>query len=547
VLVSGSANACKWLVPSAGNGGFSLTAGSGAQQWTNLADPPNIANWTSSVTGLGYERDPGSGTSYASLIGAGSNTETQMYAINGTAYMRVNFTVADAAALANIGSLKLSLKYDDGFRAYLNGVLVAGRNDTDPSLASNPATAVANQIHDDPLALVYEDIDITADGLAALRVGTNVLAFHVMNSPATSSDLLLVPRLTAGAAGAGGGSGGIAYTGPIMLSSSRTINARLFANGVWSPMTTAQFIVGAAPATASNLVISEIMYNPRGASSAESLAGFGDNDFEYVEILNVGPGAVDLTPCKFTLGITFDFSVADPDLRTLPAGGRIIVVGHRDGFALRYGNNPQIRIAGVFAGSLANEGETLVLRGAGDAIIAQVTYGISEPWPVASAGEGYSLLLNNPTGSPAYGDGMNWRSSGQIDGNPGLAPGPGFVGSPTVDTDKDGLTDFIEFAMGTDKTKGDSNQQIEGGFLTYEVEGNPGDYLHIRFPRNLAADGVNYIAECSSDLINWNLPLTYVGTTHNGDGRAMVEYRTTDPIDAPTNRRLGLRLRVVAP
>ena len=40
------------------------------------------------------------------------------------------------------------------------------------------------------------------------------------------------------------------------------VRARLYANNHWSPITSANFIVGAAPASAANLVISEVCYKP---------------------------------------------------------------------------------------------------------------------------------------------------------------------------------------------------------------------------------------------------------------------------------------------
>lgn len=545
VLLSGSANACKWLVPSTGNDGLTLTAEAGASQWTTYTDPPNIANWTSGVTGVGYERDPASATSYSTLIGANSNTESQMYNINPTCYLRVPFTIADNAALNNIGTLKLSLKYDDGFRAYVNGVLVAGRNDTDPSMTTSPGTAQANQIHDDAAALVFEDIDITSSGLGALRVGTNVLAIHMLNSPNTSSDLLMVPRLTSLPPGSGG-SGGIAFTGPITLTQSGTIKARLLANGVWSPITTAQFIVGAVPANATNLVISEIMYNPSGPTPSEQSAGYGDNDFEYIELMNVGAGSIDLTGCKFTTGITFDFTTADPDVRTLPAGAKIVVVANSGGFVTRYGNPPGIRVAGVFSGSLSNSGELIRLVDATAAVIAEFTYGTAEPWPVDADDNGYSLVLNNPAPAPSYNDGFSWRSSATLNGSPGLANSIPFAGVPIADDDKDGFDNFLEYSLGSSPTSGQSLFMPEGGFTDYSDGVNTSSHLRFSYRRNLAADGVTYEVQCSSDLTTWNLPVTYVGTVNNGDGTATVEYRSTDPIDS-LHPRMSMRMVVSTP
>ena len=182
--------ACKWLVPSAANGGDILTAAAGAQQWTTYTDPPNIANWTTGTTGVGYDNTP----DYLPLIN--SNVGAQMFNINGTCYVRVAFTIPDAAALANIGTLLLGMKYEDGFRAYINGTLVAGSVDNDPSVTNTPSTAISNVTRDEVIAVQFENFNITAAALPVLRVGTNVLAIHCLNAGIGSSDLLMVPRLT---------------------------------------------------------------------------------------------------------------------------------------------------------------------------------------------------------------------------------------------------------------------------------------------------------------------------------------------------------------
>ena len=66
------------------------------------------------------------------------------------------------------------------------------------------------------------------------------------------------------------------------------MKARLYKSGFWSPITTATFIVDAVPASAANLVVSELHFNPAGPTTAEAAAGFtSGNDFEYIELLNV--------------------------------------------------------------------------------------------------------------------------------------------------------------------------------------------------------------------------------------------------------------------
>ena len=118
---------------------------------------------------------------------------------------------------------------------------------------------------------------------------------------------------------------------PAHLNHSGTVKARYYAGGNWSPITTATFSVNAAPASAANLVISEIYYKPTppAPGTPEYLAGYtSGNNFEYVELLNVSGGDVDLTGCVFTQGITFNFATV-PVGELDPAGRRArLVVGN---------------------------------------------------------------------------------------------------------------------------------------------------------------------------------------------------------------------------
>lgn len=538
--------ACKWLAPTAGNGGTLLTAGAGTQQWTTYTDPPNISSWNSGATGIGYERDPASTTSYSSLIGAGGNTESQMYNITPTVYMRLSFNIPDQATLDGIGTLRLGIKYDDGFRAYINGAVVAGRNDTDASMTSNPATAQANVIHDDTAAVVEEIIDISASGIPALRVGDNMLALHGLNLPATSSDLIFVPRLTY-LPPPNPNTGAQTYTGPLTLNTTTTVKARLrTATGAWTPLTSATYIVSAVPASASNLVVSEIMYHPADPSPAEVTAGFTQSSlFEYIELMNTSAAdSADLTNVAFVNGITFNFSEGDPSAIAIPPGGRVLIVSNPAAFALRYGAPPVgVKIAGTWAGNLNNGGEQLRLNDKDGNTLRDFIYDNNEPWPVAPDDAGYSLVLNNPLTNPDHAVAANWRSSAQIGGTPGQPAGPAFAGNPNGDSDGDGYSDFLEFALGSNANDQFSVFPPAGGLQELTVTTTPELYLIFAFRRNNLADGLYYIPELSGDLVTWEAKaLVYLSTVQNADGSATVSYRAAAAF--ATDRRQYVRLRV---
>jgi hypothetical protein len=112
-----------------------------------------------------------------------------MQGVNASLFSRMEFT---AGSLAGYDTLTLSMKYDDGFIAYINGVEVARRN------ADNPLTwnATASAAQDNAQAVIFEEIDISAHlGLGTIVDGLNVLAIHSMNETAADGDLLMQAEL----------------------------------------------------------------------------------------------------------------------------------------------------------------------------------------------------------------------------------------------------------------------------------------------------------------------------------------------------------------
>ncbi|KPK47159.1 MAG: hypothetical protein AMK72_08805, partial [Planctomycetes bacterium SM23_25] len=122
-----------------------------------------------------------------------ANIQTDVHeAMHGTSaslWTRIEFEVTD---LTGFDVLTLRMKYADGFVAYLNGVPTVGRNA--PEILEYDSAAT--EAHPDPLAVVFEDIDVS-DYLPMLHVGTNVLAIHGLNDGAADADFLVLPELIA--------------------------------------------------------------------------------------------------------------------------------------------------------------------------------------------------------------------------------------------------------------------------------------------------------------------------------------------------------------
>ena len=150
--------------------------------WTGGAEPFDDSSWISGTTGIGYERSTG----YETYIGTDTS---QMYGSQTSAFMRVAFEVDDPTRFE---SLVLSMRYDDGFVAWLNGVEIARANAPD-SLTWNAAAAAS---HDDIDAEAFLSSEIPG-GVELLTSGRNVLAVQGLNVSTSSSDFLIQPKLEA--------------------------------------------------------------------------------------------------------------------------------------------------------------------------------------------------------------------------------------------------------------------------------------------------------------------------------------------------------------
>ena len=203
------------------------------------------------------------------------------------------------------------------------------------------------------------------------------------------------PRAPGGAIAAGA----ISYAGTIEINGNTRIMARVRSGTTWSAMADATFIIDSAP----KLRVTEIMYDP-----------MGGGDFEFIEVQNVGNENIDLTEIRFTNGITFAF--AGSSISNLSPGEYLVVVKNIAAFESRYGMG--LPVAGVFTGSLDNNGERIRIAYSLDQTILDFTY--DNQWHPISNGEGFSLVKSDPFGSaPSWNEAAGWRPSGNSGGSPG--------------------------------------------------------------------------------------------------------------------------------
>ena len=185
------------------------------------------------------------------------------------------------------------------------------------------------------------------------------------------------------------------YRSPLVLTTTTAVKARALAGDVWSALHEATFRVREYD---SPLRITEIMYNPPG----------GD-DYEFIELKNVGDTHLDLSGMAFE-GIAFSF----PSGTLLPAGEFMLLVRNPTAFAERY---PDVPIGGAYQAKLSNKGEEIILKDGGGNVVTSVPYDDENGWPVSPDGRGDSLVLINLDGDPHNPE--NWRASAKLHGSPG--------------------------------------------------------------------------------------------------------------------------------
>lgn len=229
------------------------------------------------------------------------------------------------------------------------------------------------------------------------------------------------------AAGGGVAPYALTYTGAITI----TNNARLVARthnpththltgagnppliSRWSGPLTATYVV-ATP----QLAITEIMYNgvrpPGNTNDAEQ--------FEWLELKNIGSAPIALAGYRFTNGIDYIFPTNAP---VLAPGAYVVVAKNPVAFSAKY---PGVtNVVGGYFGFMDNAGERLALEGSLGEPIANFVYNNS--WYRMSDGNDFSLVLVNEFASFAtYTNPATWRLSALEGGSPGAQdPSPAHI------------------------------------------------------------------------------------------------------------------------
>ncbi|MFC1603492.1 lamin tail domain-containing protein [Planctomycetota bacterium] len=156
------------------------------------------------------------------------------------------------------------------------------------------------------------------------------------------------------------------------------------------------------------LRITEVMFNP-----AEGDV-FDSQDYEYIELKNIGTAPLPLTGVKFTDGISFNL----PGI-TLAAGDFVLVVKNQAAFASRYTVPGDVQVLGPYEGLLSNSGENLKLEDSTNSTVLEFDY--NDGWYDITDGMDFSLTVKDPTSTDLdqWNSKSNWRSSAETGGSPG--------------------------------------------------------------------------------------------------------------------------------
>ncbi|MBM97937.1 MAG: hypothetical protein CMJ77_02335 [Planctomycetaceae bacterium] len=172
---------------------------------------------------------------------------------------------------------------------------------------------------------------------------------------------------------------------------------------------------------ASSVRITEINFNPYDPTTAElgSDDSLGNDDFEFIELRNIGQGTVNLLQARMTDGVDFTFPAYE-----LAAGEFGLIVRDAEAFAIRYGDD--LPVIGEYEGRLSNGGESIILIDGKGNVVLDFEYDDSQQWPQSADGIGASLVLNAPLATPTelFAKPDQWRGSTELGGSPGTDSSP---------------------------------------------------------------------------------------------------------------------------
>ena len=452
----------------------------------------NDEDWLTGQTGIGFA-DGDDNTVLGDMMGRYNSV-----------YLRNTFEITDKT---RVQALKLHIYVDDGCIIWINGIEVKRAYCSDGVKYFNSLTNTA-----DHEATAYEETVLTTP-YDYLVNGTNVIAVHALQVTAGSSDFSIDVEVSAQTGEPPSNSPTLAKhkyeINPIWESGELTAPGVLQAQvpgslvrpgktyrlrcamkdttGRWSHWSgPVEFVAG--PAIGADLLnylrVSEVMYHPM----PDAGGGVDKDEYEFIELTNISPTkTLDLTTVSIANGITFSFA-ASP-ITSLAPKGHVLVVKNQTAFLSRY-PGLSAKIAGVYAGKLSNDGETIEISDTWNGAVVTFTYNDGIGWPQAADGGGHSIVPSAEWAMEDQQAGImdyagSWRQSAYRGGSPGVHdPAP--------------VTDVVinEFMAHTDFShpsypEYDSNDWIE----LYNTTGS-----------SIALNTAWYLSDAVDNLKKWAIP-----------------------------------------
>jgi hypothetical protein len=180
----------------------------------------------------------------------------------------------------------------------------------------------------------------------------------------------------------------------------------------------------------SPLKVTEIQFNP-----AKDAGVSDEQELEYVELLNVSGGELDLLEYRIRGGIAFDWP-ADGSSR-VPAGARVLVA--RNPVLLRQRLPGVGLLHGPVQGNLSNSGDVIEVQTRSGLVLSRVEY--RDTWAPGADGDGYTLVpVYEGAMDESFGVVSNWTRSALPGGSPGILDGSSVPDlAPSVRVDGSGV------------------------------------------------------------------------------------------------------------
>jgi hypothetical protein len=205
----------------------------------------------------------------------------------------------------------------------------------------------------------------------------------------------------------GGSISGTAINGAneasITISTSTVVKARVLDGTTWSALHEITLYTNESN---NSLKITEINYHPLDGT------GVSGNEYEFLELKNIGTSDIILSQYYFSNGINYTF----PEGSFIEPGKFIVLASNKQEFNNRYGFLP----FDEYSGQLDNGGEKISLCNAMGDTILSVKYNDKAPWPETADTSGYTLVTKDRNPAGDLNDPANWRASNSINGSPAM-------------------------------------------------------------------------------------------------------------------------------